>query len=390
MIQEKLKDKIYWVGVKDPDLKVFDIIMETKKGTTYNSYVINDEKVAVIDTVKNGFYEEFKENLVSVIGNRDVDYVIVQHTELDHSGTLIKLINDYPNAKIVGTKAAITYLKNILNRDFDYIEAREEINLGEITLKFITAPNLHWPDTMFTYIKERSLLFTCDFTGSHYCPEGTITSSLDEDYFVEMKYYFDCIMGPFKRFVLMGLDKIKNLEIDCIATSHGPVHMRNIEKILELYREWATEEPIDNKKVEIFYISAYGNTEEMANFLKRKVEEKGYKAGITEITSSSLEECVSKIEKAKGFMIGSPTINQDAVKPSWDLLSVVNPIINRGKAALAFGSFGWSGEGVKMLTSRLKDLKFKVVDPGISFCFVPSEEDYKNAEEIVNSFLELM
>ncbi|MBD7915815.1 FprA family A-type flavoprotein [Clostridium sp. Sa3CUN1] len=390
MIQEKLKDKIYWVGVKDPDLKVFDIIMETKKGTTYNSYVINDEKVAVIDTVKNGFYEEFKENLVSVIGNRDVDYVIVQHTELDHSGTLIKLINDYPNAKIVGTKAAITYLKNILNRDFDYIEAREEINLGEITLKFITAPNLHWPDTMFTYIKERSLLFTCDFTGSHYCPEGTITSSLDEDYFVEMKYYFDCIMGPFKRFVLMGLDKIKNLEIDCIATSHGPVHMRNIEKILELYREWATEEPIDNKKVEIFYISAYGNTEEMANFLKRKVEEKGYKAGITEITSSSLEECVSKIEKAKGFMIGSPTINQDAVKPSWDLLSVVNPIINRGKAALAFGSFGWSGEGVKMLTSRLKDLKFKVVDPGISFCFVPSEEDYKNAEETVNSFLELM
>ena len=390
MVQEKLKDKIYWVGVKDPDLKVFDIIMETKKGTTYNSYVINDEKVAVIDTVKNGFYEEFKENLVSVIGNRDVDYVIVQHTELDHSGTLIKLINDYPNAKIVGTKAAITYLKNILNRDFDYIEAREEINLGEVTLKFITAPNLHWPDTMFTYIKERSLLFTCDFTGSHYCPEGTITSSLDEDYFVEMKYYFDCIMGPFKRFVLMGLDKIKNLEIDCIATSHGPVHMRNIEKILELYREWATEEPIDNKKVEIFYISAYGNTEEMANFLKRKVEEKGYKAGITEITSSSLEECVSKIEKAKGFMIGSPTINQDAVKPSWDLLSVVNPIINRGKAALAFGSFGWSGEGVKMLTSRLKDLKFKVVDPGISFCFVPSEEDYKDAEETVNSFLELM
>lgn len=390
MIAEKLKDKIYWVGVKDPDLKVFDIIMETKKGTTYNSYVINDEKVAVIDTVKNGFYEEFKENLVSVIGDKNVDYVIVQHTELDHSGTLIKLINDYPNAKIVGTKAAITYLKNILNREFEYIEAREEINLGELTLKFITAPNLHWPDTMFTYVKERKVLFTCDFTGSHYCPEGTITSSLDEEYFVEMKYYFDCIMGPFKRFVLMGLDKIKDLEVDCIATSHGPVHMTNIDKILGLYREWATEEGIDNKKVEIFYISAYGNTEEMANFLKKKVEEKGYRADITEITSVSLEECLSKLERAKGFMIGSPTINQDAVKPSWDLLSVVNPIINRGKAALAFGSFGWSGEGVKMLTSRLKDLKLKVVEPGLSFCFVPSEEDYKNAEEAVDKFLELM
>lgn len=390
MVQEKLRDNIYWIGVKDPDLKVFDIIMETKKGTTYNSYVINDEKVAVIDTVKTGFYEEFKNNLVSVIGDKNVDYIIVQHTELDHSGSLIKLINDYPEAKIVGSKAAITYLKNILNRDFNYVEVREEINLGETTLKFITAPNLHWPDTMFTYVKERKLLFTCDFTGSHYCPEGGITSSLNDDYFAEMKYYFDCIMGPFKRFVLMGLDKINNIDIECIATSHGPVHVENIDKILNLYREWATEEKIDDKRVEIFYISAYGNTEEMAKFLKEKVEAKGYIADITEITSVPLEESIAKVEKAKGFMIGSPTINQDAVKPSWDLLSLVNPIINRGKAAMAFGSYGWSGEGVKMLTARLKDLKLKVVDPGLAFCFVPSEEDYKNAEEAVNKFLELM
>lgn len=390
MVQEKLKDNIYWIGVKDPDLKIFDIIMETKKGTTYNSYVINDEKVAVVDTVKTGFYEEFKNNLISVIGDKNVDYIIVQHTELDHSGSLIKLINDYPKAKIVGSKAAITYLKNILNRDFNYVDAREEINLGETTLKFITAPNLHWPDTIFTYVKERKLLFTCDFTGSHYCPKDGITSSLNDDYFVEMKYYFDCIMGPFKRFVLMGLDKINNMDIECIATSHGPVHTENIDKILNLYREWATEEKIDDKRVEIFYISAYGNTEEMAKFLKEKVESKGYIADITEITSVPLEESIAKIEKAKGFMIGSPTINQDAVKPSWDLLSLVSPIINRGKATMAFGSYGWSGEGVKMLTARLKDLKLKVVDPGLSFCFVPSEEDYKNAEEAVNNFLELM
>lgn len=390
MVQQKLRDNIYWIGVKDPDLKIFDIIMETKKGTTYNSYVINDEKVAVVDTVKTGFYKEFKENLLSVIGDKNVDYIIVQHTELDHSGSLINLINDYPEAKIVGSKAAITYLKNILNRDFNYVEAREEVNLGETTLKFITAPNLHWPDTIFTYVKERKLLFTCDFTGSHYCPKGEITSSLSDDYFVEMKYYFDCIMGPFKKFVLMGLDKIKDLDIECIATSHGPVHVENIDQILNLYREWSTEEKIDDKKIEIFYISAYGNTEEMAKFLKKKVESKGYIADITEITSVPLEESIAKIEKAKGFMIGSPTINQDAVKPSWDLLSLVSPVINRGKAAMAFGSYGWSGEGIKMLTSRLKDLKLKAVEPGLSFCFVPSDKDYRNAEEAVNKFLELM
>ena len=139
MLQEKLKDNIYWIGVKDPDLKIFDIIMETKKGTTYNSYVINDEKVAVVDTVKTGFYDEFKNNLKEVIGNKKVDYVIVQHTELDHSGSLIRLIEDYPEIKVVASKAALNYLKNILNREFNAVEAKEEISLGETSLKFTLA-----------------------------------------------------------------------------------------------------------------------------------------------------------------------------------------------------------------------------------------------------------
>lgn len=390
MLQEKLRDNIYWIGVKDPELRVFDIIMETKKGTTYNSYVIDDEKIAIVDTVKTGFYDEFKKNLLNVIGDRKVEYIIVQHTELDHSGSLIRLIEDYPEAKVVGTKAALNYLKNILNRDFNALEARETISLGKTSLKFITAPNLHWPDTMFTYVEERNLLFTCDFTGSHYCPDGSIQGGLNEEYFVEMEYYFDCIMGPFKRFVLMGLNKIKDINIEVIAPSHGPVHVADIEKILGLYKEWATEVPVDSKKVEIFYITAYGNTGIVANFMKEKLIEKGFKADVTEITEVSFEESVKKIEAAKGFIIGSPTINQDAVKPSWDLLSLVSPVINRGKAAMAFGSYGWSGEGTKMLTQRLKDLKFKVVDPGVSFCFVPSEEDLKNVEEAIDKFIELM
>lgn len=387
---EKIIDNIYWVGVKDPGLEVFDIIMETKKGTTYNSYLIDDEKIAIIDSVKTGFHEEFVKNITSIIGDREVDYIVVQHTELDHSGSLIKLIEKYPKAKVVGTKAALNYLKNILNKDFNSEDAKGEISLGKTSLKFIPAPNLHWPDTMFTYVEERNLLFTCDFTGSHYCPEGSITSSLNEDYFVEMKYYFDCIMGPFKKFVLMALNKIEGLNFDIIAPSHGPVHMNNIEKILNLYKEWAAEVKVNNKKVEIFYISAYGNTEFMAQFLKDKLEEKGFKADITEITEVPLEESVKKLEAAKGIMIGSPTINQDAVKPSWDLLSLISPVVNRGKAALAFGSYGWSGEGVKMITSRLKELKLKTVDPGIAFCFVPSEEDLKRAEEAVDKFIELM
>ncbi|MGG7178631.1 FprA family A-type flavoprotein [Clostridium paraputrificum] len=386
-----LKDNIYWIGVKDPELRVFDIIMETKRGTTYNSYVINDEKVVVVDICKNGFYDEFKERLIDVIGEKSVDYVVVQHTELDHSGSIKMLLEDYPNATVVGTKAAINYLKNILNKPFKGLVAEDELSIGKNTLKFIKAPNLHWPDTMFTYVKEKNFLFTCDFTGCHYCPEGSIRDVGADDYLAEMKYYFDCIMGPFKPYVLKGLDKIKDINIEIIAPSHGPVHEGdNVKKYLDLYREWATEEPVDPNRVEVFYISAYGNTEDMAKYISNKLEEKGYSAGVHEITSMPIEEAAALIEMSNGFMIGSPTINADAVKPAWDLLSLVNPIINRGKAAMAFGSFGWSGEGVNMLTDRMKSLKLHVVEQGLKFTFVPSQDDYKKADEMIQKFINLM
>ncbi|GIM29577.1 MBL fold metallo-hydrolase [Clostridium polyendosporum] len=388
MAVEKLKDNIYWIGVKDPELRIFDIIMETKKGTTYNSYLIDDEKIAIVDTVKTGFYDEFKDNVRNIIGDKNVDYIIVQHTELDHSGSLIKLIEDYPDAKVIGSKAALNYLNNILNKSFNGAEAKEDLCLGKTTLKFISAPNLHWPDTIFTYIEDKSVMFTCDFTGCHYCPQGSITDNFSDDYYEEMKYYFDVIMGPFKKFVNQALDKIKDLKIDIMAPSHGPVHVNDVQKYLDLYREWAKVDLVENK-IQIFYISAYGNTEKIAEYLKEKIKSKGFEVEVHEITSIPLEKSVEFIEKSVGFLIGSPTINQDAVKPSWDLLSLVNPIINRGKAAAAFGSYGWSGEGVPMLTERLKSLKLKTVE-GFKFYFVPSEDDYKRADEFIDNFLSLI
>ena len=387
----KLKDDIFWIGVKDSELRIFDIIMETKKGTTYNSYVINDEKVVVVDICKNGFYDKFKENLKEVIGNKKVDYVVVQHTELDHSGSIVKLLDDYPEATVLGTRAALIYLKNILNRPFKGEVVEEELSIGKNTLKFIKAPNLHWPDTMFTYVPEKEFLFTCDFTGCHYCPSGAIQEVGGDDYLVEMKYYFDCIMGPFKPYVIKALEKIKDIKFSIIAPSHGPVHEgENVNKYLELYREWATEEPVDPNRVEVFYISAYGNTENMAKYIAKKLNEKGYHTGVHEITSMPIEEAATLIEMSNGFMVGSPTINSDAVKPAWDLLSLVNPIVNRGKAAMAFGSFGWSGEGVTMLTDRMKSLKLHVVEQGLKFTFVPSNEDYKKADEMIEKFIDLM
>lgn len=386
----KLKDNIYWIGVNNPELRVFDIIMETKKGTTYNSYIIDDEKVAIIDSVKDGYFEEFLGKIKGVIGERKVDYIIVQHTELDHSGSLGRLLEVYPEATVFATKPAINYLKEIINKDFNSQPAVGEISLGKNTLQFISAPNLHWPDTMFTYVKEEKVLFTCDVMGCHYSPVNCITDACSGDYFEEMKYYFDVIMGPFKKFVNMGLDKIKDLELDMVAPSHGPIHIDDIKMYVDLYRQWAKVEEIKEKNVQIFYVSAYGNTETMGKYLAAKINEKGIKAEAHEITAMNLSDIVELIEKASGIMIGSPTINQDAVKPAWDVLSLVCPITNRAKAAAAFGSYGWSGEGVPMLTERLRSLKFKTVEEGLKFNFVPNFNEYEKADKFVEDYLQLL
>jgi len=244
---------------------------------------------------------------------------------------------------------------------------------------------------MFTYIKESDVLFTCDFLGCHHCPKGSIKEIGDEEFLPEMKYYFQCIMSPFKKFVNQGLDKIKDLKIDYIIPSHGPVHHgENVNYYISLYKQWAKEEPVDEKGVAIFYLSAYGNTEAMAKYFKDKLIEKGFNAETYEITSIPLHEVEAIVGKVKGFMVGSPTITADAVKPAWDLLSVVNPIVNRGKAALAFGSFGWSGEAVPMLTERLKSMKMKTVEGGFKFNFVASEDEMKNADEVLEKFIELI
>lgn len=386
----KLKDNIYWVGVNNPELRVFDIIMETKKGTTYNSYLIDDDKVAVVDTVKDGYFDEFLSNIKSIIGDRKVDYVIVQHTELDHSGSLGKLLKVYPEATVIASKAAIMYAEEIANMKFKNQVAPNELSLGKTNLKFISAPNLHWPDTMFTYAENQQVLFTCDFLGCHYCPKDSITDNCSDDYFDEMKYYFDVIMGPFKRFVLMGIDRIKDLNIDLVAPSHGPVHIDDVQKYVQLYKTWAEVEKSNEKNVQIFYVSAYGNTEKVANYIAEKINDKGVKAEAHEITSMDINDVIALIEKSNGILMGSPTINQDAVKPVWDVLSLVCAITNRGKAAGAFGSYGWSGEGVPMMTERLKSLKFNVVQEGARFKFVPSEDEFKKIDEFVDKFMTIL
>ncbi|MDF2520981.1 MAG: FprA family A-type flavoprotein [Clostridia bacterium] len=392
----KLTDNVFWVGARDPELRVFDIIMETKYGTTYNSYLIKGQKNILIETVKAGFSDEYLNKLEDLLAGEKLDYLIVNHTEPDHSGSVRNIITKYPNIELMGTKAAYMYLKAMLNEDvkFRVVADGEELKLGDKTLSFIMAPFLHWPDTMFTYLAEENILFSGDVFGCHFCTkEGIILDRDSGDFMDAFKYYFDVIMGPYKVHVIKALDKIKDTDIRMICTTHGPVLTHELDKYMDLYREWSQEAvtPRDKKYIVIGYVSAYGFTRTIAETLHFTLNQyDDVDVDIIDLSEHDISDIKRMLETADGILIGSPTINQDALKPVWDSLAEVCPVNVRGKLAAAFGSYGWSGEAVKLLEDRLRGLKFKVVESGLRFNFTPSDEDLEKTSTFAGEFAEMI
>ena len=389
----QLTENLHWVGAQDPNLRVFDIIMMTEFGTSYNAYVLKGEKYNVIfETVKVKFFDDYMQKLREIMDPADIKYLVVSHTEPDHVGSIEKLLTLYPDITIVASQSAVKFLKEIVNFDFTYILADEKLRLdiGGKTLRFFNVPFLHWPDTIYTYVEEEKALITCDSFGAHYSHEEVLLSTVEnnDDYLKALRYYYDMIFGPFKKYVLSALDKIKPLEIDRILTGHGPVLDTRLEEILNYYREWSLDTPalIENKIV-IPYVSAYGYTETIANELERGILSEGeYIIEKHDMVYADPGEVINSIASAKGLLIGTPTINGDALKPMWDLLTSLSPIVHGGKIAAAFGSYGWSGEGVPNLTARLKQLRMKTFDPGLKVNFKPSENNLKEIFEFGKVF----
>lgn len=392
----EIKKDVYWVGALDPGLRIFDIVMYTPYGTTYNSYVVKGlNKTAVFETVKEKFFDEYLERLKSLnIDVKNIDYIVVDHTEPDHAGSVEKLLNIAKNAKVVASSTAIKFLKNIVNHPFEAIEVKDgsSLDLGGKTLKFISAPLLHWPDTIYTYIPEEKLLITCDSFGCHYSSEKVFNDLIEdkEKYMDALKYYFDCIMGPFKPYVLKACSKIENLPIDIICPGHGPILRDTPQKIVELYKNWSIEEDIFKKKeITICYVSAYGYTKEIADKISQGITSvDDFTINSFDVTYSKEEEIIEKLNSSVGFLFGSPTITGDALRPIYDIINSLNPIIHGGRFAGAFGSYGWSGEAVPNLYERLKQLKMKLPLPGLKINFKPSEEDNKLAYNFGVSFAE--
>lgn len=373
-----IKTDIKWIGILDYDIRTFDIVMTTEFGTTYNSYFINAGKKAVVDVAKEKFFDVYLKKLESVTDPRELNYIILDHTEPDHSGSLSRLLEIAPDATVVGSGNAIRYLEDIMNKPFRsmIVKDGDSLDLGNKTVKFISAPNLHWPDTIYTYLVEDKILFSCDSFGAHFC-DPEIFSKMSAEYLEAFKYYFDVILKPYSRFMIRAIEKIKPLEIDIICTGHGPVHRESLREIINLTEKYSHEylEFVSGgaaKRVLIAYVSAYGYTKKAAEYIAQGIGEAGdFKIDVVDIENISSFDLDLKLASSDAILTGSPTINQNTLLPVYKLFSLINPIRDKGKLAGAFGSYGWSGEAPKIILESFRSLKLSVFEDAASFKFSP-------------------
>jgi NADH oxidase (H2O-forming) len=371
----EIKPEIYWIGAKDPDLRIFDDLYPTDFGTTYNSYLIKgNDRIALIDTVKRRYSEEYLAKVRRLVDPAEVDYIVVNHTEPDHSGSLAALLRHCPKAVVVCSQAARNFLGNLLHTPFpsQVVKDGDVIDLGGKHLRFIIAPFLHWPDTMFTLLEEERTLFTCDAFGAHYSWPNIFADQCP-DYTGEIEFYFDCLIRPFKDKVLAAIEKIRGERLDLLCPSHGPVIRTEPWQTIRAYEQWSIP-PDNGRKVLIFYLSPHGNTENMAEAVARGAALPGMTVESCHITRHSTEAMRDLMETADALIFGIPTINRDIPRPMWELLANLSTVRLKAGIGGVFGSYGWSGEACRIAEERLKGLNFKLPAPFVRAPFAPRPE----------------
>lgn len=389
----KIADNVYYVGVSNPTLRVFDIIMCTEYGTTYNSYLVKGaDKTALIDGAHKGFEANFQENVEAITDFANIDYMVVNHTEPDHSGAIRLVIEKNPDIVVYGTAACLKNLDNIVRLPFNRVAVKDgdTLDLGGKTLTFCVSPNIHWPDTMMTYLNEDKILFSCDFLGAHYAePTMYVHKAYKRDlYEKEFKVYYDAIMGPFAKFVIRALDRIKDLDIALVCPSHGPMIMGgDIQVAMDTYRKWATPEEKTDKTVAIYYVSAYGYTRQMCQYLAEKLEAKGLVVSAFDVIKTDAADIAAHLED-DCLVFGSPTLNRAALKPVLDVISSIDAVGAAGRPYATLGCFGWSGEACAQLNDRCNSIKMKQVGESVRSQFTPTDEVWAQLDTLADQIAE--
>ena len=385
---------IYSVGVVDWNVRNFHgHTYTTQRGSTYNAYLIIDEKIALVDTVYGPFAQELIENIREIIPPEKIDYIIANHVETDHSGALPALMQLCPKAKVIGTAKCKEglYKHYYGNWDFQVAKTADKLKLGKRTLTFLEAPMIHWPDSMFTYCQDDALLMPNDAFGQHYATSERFDDQVDQCSLLdEAEKYYANILWPLGSVILKKIEEVQklNIPIKMIAPSHGVIWRKDPARIINSYISWAKGET--NKKVVIAYETMWGATEKMARKIAEGISAAGLKVNLYNVAESDRTEIITRMLTAQGFLFGSSTHDNDMLPNIAAFLEIVKGLKPKGRQVGFFGSYGWAGGAVKEMQELLKDCGAELSSSSISAKYTPDKEELKACFEFGNQFAKLL
>ncbi len=388
----KVSENIFWVGAVDWNIRHFHgFSYSTHHGTTYNAYLVVDKKTVLIDSVYRPFAEEMIERIKEIVDPSKIDYVVANHVETDHSGAILEILKLAPKAKVIGTARCKDGLQKhyFSNWDFQVVKTGDELNLGERSLRFIEAPMLHWPDSMFTYIEKDSLLIPNDAFGQHLATSRRFDDEVDEKTLMEeaAKYYAN-ILWPFSRLVTKKILEIQKLgwNISTIAPSHGIIWRNNPTRIVEAYLRWARGEA--KRKILVVYDTMWGSTEKMAEAMVEGASNMGVETMLFRLPFSDRGDIIKELLEAKGILIGSSTINNGVLPTMAPFLEELQGLRPINKMAAAFGSYGWGGGAVKAIEKNLEKAGMEISAPALTAKWVPDKNEIQKCFDFGKEFAE--
>ncbi|MFH0871306.1 MAG: flavodoxin domain-containing protein [bacterium] len=388
----RLAEGIFWVGAVDWNARNFHgYTYTTHRGTTYNAYLILDEKNTLIDTVYGPFAGEMLGRIRQVIDPSRIDYLIANHVETDHSGSIPQVLQLAPQAKVFCTQKGKEGLQKHYFGDWDFqvVKTGDELKLGKRTLQFLEAPMLHWPDSMFTYVKEEALLLPNDAFGQHLATTERFTDEVDEGIVMEeATKYFANILTPFSPLIIKKIEEVGKLgiPIKTIGPSHGLIWRKDPEKIIQAYLRWSRGEAAN--RVVIAYDTMWGSTEKMAHAMLEGIKAAGVEGRLYKLSVSDRSDVIAQVLEAKGLLVGSSTINRDLLPTVAPFIEDLKGLKPKAKIGAAFGSFGWSGEAAKTLEDKLKQGGVQIVQPALTLKWVPNPEELQACFEFGKKFAE--
>ena len=379
---KKITDKVSWVGKNDWELKTFHgDELSTFSGSSYNSYLIRDEKTVLIDTVWGPYDHEFVARLKEEIDLNEIDYIVMQHNESDHSGALPELMREIPDVPIYCTKKGEGIMRGLYHQDWNFVNVKtgDTLEIGESTLTFVEAAMLHWPDTMFTYMSGENILFSNDGFGQHYASEMLYADKDNREVVLqEAEKYYCNILNPFNVFVQKKVNEVlgMGLTVDMIAPSHGVIwrEKEDIENIINLYLKWSNN--YEEDQITILYDTMWQSTRLMAQAIAEGIQKTSPDTliKIMNVAKEDKNDILVEVFKSKAILVGSPTINNGYSYAIAGILEMIKGLKFKNKKAAAFGSYGWSGEAAKLISGHLEDAGFALVNEGTRVQWAPDQD----------------